>query len=522
MGQHLSKIIIVGLLIIIVAVPLLLQPSEQPAEAKATGPMPRLVVLTPHNEQIRYEFARAFNEHRAEQNKPAVFFDWRTLGGTSDLRKLVLSELAEAIRSGNPEEGNYDLFFGGGEYEHNRKLKGGTEAEDPQGETVRLSASIPINIPDEVLEAAFPEQDIAGEALYDPELYWVGTALSSFGIIYNRDVLNVIDVETPHTWADLRDHHYHSWIALADASHSGSAGAAYDAILRRTGWAEGWRLLRDIYANARYFTSSASKVPVDVSQGEAAAGMCIDFYGRFQAGAIAEDRLEYVDPAGMTAVTSDPISILRGAPSIKPDAIEPGLAEEFVIWTLSQQAQRLWQREVRPGVAGFPQKFALRRLPIRRDVYTPQERRNWVDRNVDPWEVAKPFPAGMPSFYGAVAPVSQAIALDIHTLLQEARSALVAAEKANHPKLAEMRELFYAMPAELTLDWPDAALANNWQDIIESENHPRHDEVADILGDMAGYFFTELGDNDKKLAARLRWTKFFSTNYQKVIDLARQ
>ena len=32
----------------------------------------------------------------------------------------------------------------------------------------------------------------------------------------------------------------------------------------------------------RYFTDSGVKIPLDVATGEAAAGMCIDFFGRFE------------------------------------------------------------------------------------------------------------------------------------------------------------------------------------------------------------------------------------------------
>ena len=46
------------------------------------------------------------------------------------------------------------------------------------------------------------------------------------------------------------------------------------------GWEAGLQLLIRMAANSRYFTDSASKIPHDVAQGNAAAGMCIDFYGR--------------------------------------------------------------------------------------------------------------------------------------------------------------------------------------------------------------------------------------------------
>ena len=46
------------------------------------------------------------------------------------------------------------------------------------------------------------------------------------------------------------------------------------------GWHRGMSELLKIAANARYFTDSSSIVPNDVSRGEAAAGMAIDFYAR--------------------------------------------------------------------------------------------------------------------------------------------------------------------------------------------------------------------------------------------------
>ena len=49
------------------------------------------------------------------------------------------------------------------------------------------------------------------------------------------------------------------------------------------GWRNGMNLIKIISANARYFTDSASKVTKDTASGNAAAGMCIDFYGRSEA-----------------------------------------------------------------------------------------------------------------------------------------------------------------------------------------------------------------------------------------------
>ena len=50
------------------------------------------------------------------------------------------------------------------------------------------------------------------------------------------------------------------------------------------------RLLMRIGANSRYFTDASTKIAIDVAAGEAAAGMTIDFYGRFQSEVVAHGR----------------------------------------------------------------------------------------------------------------------------------------------------------------------------------------------------------------------------------------
>ena len=108
----------------------------------------------------------------------------------------------------------------------------------------------------------------------------------------------------------------------------------------------------------------ARKVPVDVSTGAAAAGIAIDFMGRFQAEMSAlpggQPVMAYVTPVGGSSVTADPVSLLRGAP-------HRALAVRFVEYVLGEEGQKLWN--YRPGTPGGPRRYALRRLPIRRDFY---------------------------------------------------------------------------------------------------------------------------------------------------------
>ncbi|WP_432800324.1 ABC transporter substrate-binding protein [Poriferisphaera sp. WC338] len=511
MRTHLSKIVIVGLMLVIVGVPFLLRPAGKKVATEG-GDAERLIIMTPHNEQIRGEFARAFNEHRKAMGKSAVVFDWRAGGGTSDLRKQILSQLKDIADQGHEDDGvGVDLFFGGGEYDHN-KLAQGVKV-DRDGKVVWISASVPAKVDEAFIKEVFPESEIGGEKLYRKDMLWVGTALSSFGVVYNRDLMKMLDVPEPKSWDDFARPEYANWAALADPGHSGSIAATYDTILKRKGWNEGWRLLRRAFANARYFAASSSKVPVDVSSGDAAIGMCIDFYGRYQASVTDDVRVGYVDPAFMTAITADPISVLRGAPN-------EAIAQEFVNWVLTKDAQGLWQRRV--GVEGGPVESELRRQPIRQDMFVKNEQAKWADVGLDPFGQAKPFAKGMPSFFSMVATVTHAMGSDVHDDLKAAWAAINRVPN-DDPVKGEMLRLFDEMPEDLRVVWPDDEMAKDWMAIMEDVDHVRHDEAVKVLKDFVGGFRTRYKENpDVKLDDRLRWTLFFRDNYRKIVELEKQ
>ena len=300
MRDHLPKIVIVLLLVIIVGLPVVLRSGgEAGSLASSSKPdAPRLVIFTPHNEQIRFELGQAYNRWRVAQGRPAVNFDWRSPGGTSDIRKSILSQYqAMGDRGADLDDGiGADLFFGGGEYDHGKIAGGIMITNEDDVKTIFRIVDDP-QIAPALFAAAFPEPRIGGERLYryytfeeDGQsieiLGWTGVTLSSFGIVFNRDVLAMIGADEPTTWDDLAAPAYRGWVALADPGHSGSISSTFNTLVRRQGWTQGWATLRRTFANARYFTTSATTVPNDVARGDAAAGMCIDFYARYQAGII--------------------------------------------------------------------------------------------------------------------------------------------------------------------------------------------------------------------------------------------
>eukprot|EP00752_Nemacystus_decipiens_P015988 g14293.t1 len=497
------------------------------SDAEEDANAPKLVIHTPHNEQIRFEIEHAFNDWRIANELPPVVFDWRTVGGTGDIRKNIISQFTQLVRDDKDLDRGIgaDLFFGGGDYDHG-KVANGIKVGEASWSPDNYRIVDDPQIDPALFEAALGDGTIGGEPLFTKRgfneagstkevIAWTGITLSSFGIVYNKDSLRHLNIDAPETWSDLGDPRLRGWVALADPGHSGSISKTFETILKREGWTEGWVTLRNAFANARYFATSADRVPVDVSRGDAAVGMCIDFYGRFQTGKVGDDRMGYSDPVeagqSMTATTADPITLLRGAPS-------PELAREFIAWLLTKDAQSLWQRSLSDGSDDLvrPKQFELRRQPLRADLYTDASRASWVDQELNPYPTAVPFPEGTPSYFSMVAPLTKAMASEVHGDMVAAWRALNDALQAGHPDAQQMRELFYAMPPELTLAWPDAELEANWLAIQRDADHPRHSEVVDHLG----AFKNQLRAIEDVEASRIQWRSFFQDNYREVVRLA--
>ncbi len=381
-------------LILLLALPLILQPES--ARAEFDEDADTLVLVTPHTEQIRYEFDRAFRKHYKKLTGRNIVLDWRNVGGTSDIVRYIADRYEAGFRlkwedAGNEwtkevsknfknpkadpetcperkmflesEEGiGIDLFFGGGTYDQNKfaqigfAVPGGVEERHPEWFTEDI---MPMNF--------------AGEAIRDPQGRYYGACLSSFGIAYN--ILRIKELETVNvkSWTDLTNPRYFMSIEVADPTKSGSINKCYEMILQQAmgqhgpdkGWQEGFRTLKLIVANSRCVTDSAGKVVRDVSSGSAAAGMCIDFYGFSEAEftksiSRGDPRIFYEMPKNGSAVTADPIQLLRGAPNKKA-------AEMFLDFLLSPEGQAIWMRM--PGTPGGPERTPLLRSCVRKDVY---------------------------------------------------------------------------------------------------------------------------------------------------------
>lgn len=458
---------------VVVGLPFLLRPEEN-LFARADD---ILVVITPHNEAIRYEFSRAFSDYYRSKTGRTVQIDWRMPGGTSEIARYLKGEFFAAFeyywrQAGRPwtpevqaafdnpklelpedpaqdtpaqaarrtflesDVGiGVDLFFGGGAFDF-----------DIQAGAGRLvDSGILSRHPDWFSEDSIP-QTVSGEAFYDPEGRWVGAVISSFGICYNTDSLRRLGInELPASWSDLGQPGFLKEVALADPTKSGSAAKAFEMIIQQQmqrhveaapagdeglaiaqGWLDGLAIIQRASANARYFTDAASKVPMDVSQGDAAIGMSIDFYGRYQSEAVKvgdqPSRLQYFTPAGGSSVGVDPIGMLRGAPNRE-------VAIHFIDYVISIEGQKLWNFMV--GTPGGPVRYALRRLPVRKELYAPEFTAFRSDPEVFPYVEARLFeyhPGWTGPLFKAMSFIIRVMCLDPHDEQVAAWKALIAAE----------------------------------------------------------------------------------------------
>lgn len=391
----------------------------------------------PFSSAVRNGFQNAKLGEAVEQVTQQGLVDDRTL-----LNSATEEERAEAARAMflQSEIGvGIDLFFGGGAYDFSKQAAAGNLV-GKNGSGEYGPGALAEAHPEWFSDAIMPEE-VSGEPFRDSEYRWVGTVLSSFGVCYNTDVLARLGMEKGlQRWDDLADPRLAGQVALADPTKSGSTTKAFEMLIQeriqriqakgvpeeeavRTGWDEAMQLILKISANSRYFTDSAAKVPRDVALGDAAAGMCIDFYGRtfnelFQ-DEEGHSHVQFVMPRAGTSIGADPIGMLRGAPN-------PELAHLFVKFVLSPEGQKLWN--FRPGSEGGPKRFALRRPPIRKDFYTEQNRPFQTDPDVNPYEIAKGFtyhPEWTGSLFASLRFVIKCACIDPHEEQKAAWKALI-------------------------------------------------------------------------------------------------
>lgn len=554
-----ARYLILFLFAAIVATPLIAQKflgtrGSAAVEGAADPNTPTLIIVTPHVEQIREEFGRAFSDWHKRHHGTPVRIDWRAPGGTTEIRKQLEAQVTAAVQSGKctiveptklADRGREkdplpeavidskgaelpDLFLGGGSFEHGQ-AKSGIELDitrdgKPLHVRARISAQPQLSgkpLPQADLDALYGENKIGIERLYDPDQFWFGTALSAFGIVYNRDLLAARGHKEPESFEDLGHPIYFGLVAMADPRQSGSVATLYDSILNKEGWVKGWRILREMSANARAFVSSSTQPPQDVAQGDCLAGVAIDFYGRGQAQSIlrpgeapGSGRVGYIDPPGGVYIDADPVSIINGARN-------PELAARFVQFCLTDEAQALWQFSPTKLSSGTPaavnaplidpahpdwgpmgpREYRLRRLPVRRQMY--DRYLAFFTDKTNPFSIASQHK--VQGWRDAIGPLMGAFAIDTAPDLRAAWKALQHAKGHStfpQARLEEMETLFYALPNHTMKDGTVLPFNEaNYKAISADTNKWR--------------------DPQRGARAKIAYTEFFKNNYRKVVELGR-
>lgn len=280
----------------------------------AVSAQDKLVIISPHPESIESEFGGNFEKWYEAETGRSVKTDWRDVGGTSSNYRFIESEFKRV-----PDGIDIDIFFGGGTDSYLR-LAG-------------LGLLTSYKLPDAQLEQI--PQSYHGIPVYDSKHRWYGAALSSFGIMYNDQLRELLQLPKTEKWEDLGDIALINKIGAADPRESGSAHMMYEIILQTHGWEKGFALLTKLGGNVKKFSAGSNVIPRDVGAGQVIYGLAIDFYAYSQIAALGADKIKYVMPTDGTVVNPDSIAILKGAPNID-------VAKKFVQFVLSEQAQKLW------------------------------------------------------------------------------------------------------------------------------------------------------------------------------------
>ena len=88
-----KRVLLILTLGAIVALPFVLR-TKRAAMAKADD---TVVIITPHNEAIRFEYARGFGDWYRAKTGRTVAIDWRIVGGTSEIARFLEGEYVAAF-----------------------------------------------------------------------------------------------------------------------------------------------------------------------------------------------------------------------------------------------------------------------------------------------------------------------------------------------------------------------------------------------------------------------------------------
>ena len=199
---------------------------------------------------------------------------------------------------------------------------------------------------------------IGNYPINDPKGFYLGQALTGYGIMWNTRYTKANKLPDPKEWADLVKPVYFGHVAMSSPSRSGTTHLTVETILQGEGWDKGWRQMLTIAGNCAAITERSFGVPDGVNNGQYGLGLVIDFFGL--AAKSSGFPTEFVYPS-VTAIVPANIGMVAGAKNAEN-------AKKFINYTLSPEGQELLfdpqisRLPVLPSVyrkapAGFPNPF---------------------------------------------------------------------------------------------------------------------------------------------------------------------
>lgn len=190
-----------------------------------------------------------------------------------------------------------------------------------------------------------PER-ILGYAVNDPDGFYLGFALSGYGLVYNAAYLAQFDLPVPQNWQDLLKPVYAGHIGITSPSRSGTTHLIVEALLQTYGWERGWALLSEIGGNLSTVTARSFGVASGVAQRRFGIGVTIDFLAKAPDVAGGEN---------VFALTPDPIYVPANI-AILSRAKNAEAAERFVDFLFSKEGQGIL---LRPAIGRIPVRAEL-------------------------------------------------------------------------------------------------------------------------------------------------------------------
>ena len=235
-------VILAAMLAVLVALFTVKRSTTGPAGAERSA---YLRIISIQNEGIEDEFKRAFEAWYAAKFGTRCEIKWENLGGTSTAVRFVKSEFAPSPGGEVPAGIDEDLFWGGG--------------IEPYVQFSEMGLLEPVTLSPQVM-AALPAS-LAGVPLRGARRDWYGTALSGFGIIYNRPRLAELRLPEPKTWEDLAAPGFFGEVGAADPRQSGTAQVMLEVVLEAYGWDKGFEVLARIAGNVQEFLARLQRHP---------------------------------------------------------------------------------------------------------------------------------------------------------------------------------------------------------------------------------------------------------------------